>query len=244
LVIGGNYGMAGAARLAGEAAARVGAGLVTIATRKEHLTAINTARPELLAYGIDHGAQLEPLLAKANVIAIGPGLGLDAWAKDLWQVVTKTNKPLIIDADGLNLLAQQPMADRNWILTPHPGEAGRLLASSAQAVQADRFRALQQLSQAYGGVVVLKGAGSLIAGAQNSYLCRAGNPGMASAGMGDLLTGMLAGLVAQGLNLVDASCLGVLLHALAGDRVAAKQGERGMLALDLINELPGLIRVC
>ncbi|MDF2866980.1 MAG: hypothetical protein K0S11_450 [Gammaproteobacteria bacterium] len=241
LVIGGNYGMGGAVRMAGEAAARIGAGLVTLATRPEHVAAINAARPELLCYGISKPSQLKPLLAKATVLALGPGLGQDRWAQALWQLAIACPKPKVMDADALNLLAKKPFQGKAWVLTPHPGEAARLLNLSAQAIQADRYTAIAQLQQRYGGVIILKGAGSLVRIHNHTHLCTAGNPGMASAGMGDVLTGIIAGLMAQGLSLQDAANAGVMFHAQAGDKVAIKQGERGLLALDLLAELPRLV---
>lgn len=241
LVIGGNYGMAGAARLTGEAAARVGAGLVTIATRPEHVTAINAARPELLCFGLNEPLQLQSLLTKATVLALGPGLGQDQWAQALWRLTIACSKPKVIDADALNLLAKQALQQDDWVLTPHPAEAARLLNLSTQAIQADRSTAVAQLQQRYGGVVILKGANSLVRTDDRTYLCSAGNPGMASAGMGDVLTGIIAGLIAQGLSLADAAKAAVMFHAQAGDNLAAKQGERGLLALDLLAELPTLV---
>ncbi|MEO5702697.1 MAG: NAD(P)H-hydrate dehydratase [Gammaproteobacteria bacterium] len=237
LVIGGDHGMAGAIRLAGEAAARIGAGLVTIATRPDHVSGINAARPELLCRGIKSAGQLLPLIEAANVIAIGPGLGRTSWAVELFARVLDSPVPLVIDADGLNLLALEPVRCANWILTPHPGEAARLLGCSIAEIEKDRFAAVAELHKRYGGAVVLKGAGTLVwAGTGPIAVCDAGNPGMASGGMGDVLTGVIAGLLAQGSGLEAAAQLGVCLHAAAGDR-AAREGERGMLASDLFPHL-------
>jgi hydroxyethylthiazole kinase-like uncharacterized protein yjeF len=243
LIIGGNNGMGGAVRMAGEAAARTGAGLVTIATRPEHVTAINSARPELLCFGITDPSQLAALIARATVIVIGPGLGQDSWAKALLQQTLMSGKPLVLDADALNILASHHVHRTNWILTPHPGEAARLLNITTQAVQADRFTGARRLQEAYGGIVILKGAGSLIRTENQTHVCTAGNPGMASGGMGDILTGIIASLLAQGLSLTAAATVGVVFHAQAGDNRATKQGERGMLAMDLVAELPSLINV-
>lgn len=241
LVIGGHCGMAGAVRMAAEAAARTGAGLVTVATRPEHMLAIQAARPELLCFGIRYAWQLKPLLARCTVIVIGPGLGLSGWSRGLLKLALITDKPKVVDADALNLLAKNPLAREEWILTPHPAEAARLLRVKLTEIQAQRLQAVNALQQQYKGVAVLKGAGSLIAGEHARYLCTAGNPGMASGGMGDILSGILGGLLAQGLTLEQAACLGVMLHARAGDAVAAKHGERGMLALDLLPELITLL---
>ncbi len=241
LVIGGDYGMAGAVRLTGEAAARTGAGLVTIATRAAHAPHVSAQRPELLCYGVENTEQLQTLLHKADVIAIGPGLGLSPWAVELFNAVVRTSLPLVVDADALNLLARHPQTRVNWILTPHPGEAGRLLGCASSVIQRDRFSAVQKLHEQYGDVVILKGAGTLVA-AEGApvHVCTAGNPGMASAGMGDVLTGVIAGLIAQGMSLADAARLGVYLHAQAADE-AARQGERGLLASDLFAPLRKLV---
>jgi hydroxyethylthiazole kinase-like uncharacterized protein yjeF len=243
MVIGGERGMSGAARMAGEAAARVGAGLVSIATRAEHAAILSSACPELMCHGVENKRQLRPLLDKANVIAVGPGLGQGPWAQELFGAALETDLPIVVDADGLNLLANEPVRKDNWILTPHPGEAARLLNSQAGKIQLDRFAAIRDLQQRYGGVVVLKGAGTLVSGMDLGIsLCSDGNPGMASGGMGDVLTGVISGLLAQGLSLKDAANAGVYLHAVAGDR-AARFGERGMLATDLMQEVRFLINV-
>jgi NAD(P)H-hydrate epimerase len=243
LVVGGDYGMPGAVRLAAEGALRVGAGLVTVATRKAHVYATVCGRPELLCYGIETSTtQLKRLINKASIIVLGPGLGQSTWSKRLLHCVLASEKPVLIDADGLNLLARHaPKARDHWILTPHPGEAARLLQQSISWVQANRIEAASQLQTQWGGVVVLKGAHTLIASAQVVQTCTAGNPGMASGGMGDLLSGIIAGLVAQHMSLPQAALAGVTLHANAGDRVASLHGERGMLASDLLNELPFLV---
>ncbi len=241
LIVGGNYGAAGAARMAGEAAARVGAGLVSVATRPEHAAAITGQRPELMCHAIYSPADFSPLLNRATVLVIGPGLGQDSWAQELFTLALAARQFKIVDADGLNLLAKVPGKRNDWILTPHPGEAGRLLNCPTTDIQSDRFTAASGLQQNYGGVIVLKGAGTLIKSADIPGICSAGNPGMATGGMGDVLSGILGGLVAQGLGLETAAQLGVLLHARAADKVANKQGERGMLALDLMAELHALV---
>jgi NAD(P)H-hydrate epimerase len=243
LVIGGDYGLAGAIRLAGEAALRVGAGLVSIATRPEHVAAIVSGRPEIMAHGIKKTSELKPLLAKATVIILGPGLGQSPWSQQLLKQALAAPQPKVIDADALNLLALQPKQSANWVLTPHPGEAARLLNSSTAFIQADRTTAAKQLQQKYQGVIVLKGAGSLVCTATTLSLCQAGNPGMASGGMGDVLSGVIGGLIAQQFNLRHAAELGVCLHAGAGDLAAAQAGERGLIASDLMLYLHKLINV-
>lgn len=232
LCVGGNRGMAGAVRMAGEAALRTGAGLVSVATRPEHAVAMAQARPELMAVGITQCADLEHHLARASVAAIGPGLGADVWASALFGQVLETDMPLVVDADALNLLASEPVARGNWILTPHPGEAARLLACSTVDIQNDRPAAVARLADRFNAVVVLKGAGSLIHNGNSMWLCAAGNPGMAVGGMGDVLTGVIAALLAQGLSLSTAACCGVYLHAAAADEQAS-HGERGLLPTDL-----------
>jgi NAD(P)H-hydrate epimerase len=242
LVVGGNHGMSGAARLAAEAAAHIGAGLVSVATRAAHAPLLNAGRAELMVHGVETPADLAPLLARASQVVVGPGLGGDAWARALLETVLDSALPLVVDADALNLLARDPLPRGNWILTPHPGEAGRLLDSSARRVQADRFAAVPELLARYGGVVVLKGAGSLIGTPGLALrLCPRGNPGMASAGMGDVLSGVIGALIGQGLSQFDAASAGVCLHAAAGDRLAAQHGERGMLAGDLMPLLRDLV---
>lgn len=241
LAIGGDHGTAGAIRLCGEAALRAGAGLVSVATRAEHLVALNSARPELMAHAVDGPQALEPLLQRADVLALGPGLGQRAWGHALWLTALDADKPLVLDADGLNLLAHEPRRFvRAAVLTPHPGEAARLLHDTIEAVETDRFAAVRALAARHGAVAVLKGAGSLIADPSGRVaVCPWGNPGMATGGMGDLLTGVVAALLAQGCTAWEAACLGVGLHARAGD-LAAAQGERGLLASDL---LPALRRL-
>jgi hydroxyethylthiazole kinase-like uncharacterized protein yjeF len=235
-IVGGVAGMAGAVRLAGEAAYRAGAGLVTIATHPAHAAWVNIARPELLANAVTDGASLRVALRRATVLAVGPGLGQERWGRELFAEVLDARLPKVVDADALNLLAAEPLKRGDWVLTPHPGEAARLLGVSTADVQNQRFDALRALVERYGGVCVLKGAGSLI-GAQDDprvWLCDAGNPGMASGGMGDVLTGVLAALLAQGLTALDAARLGVWVHAVAGDDAARAGGTIGLLASDLM----------
>lgn len=242
LAVGGDLGSGGAVRLCGEAAVRVGAGLVSVATREANVVALLAGRPELMPHGVHVPRNLEPLLARASVLAVGPGLGQDDWGRGLWQSALDTGKPSVLDADGLNLLARSPRGlPERVVLTPHPGEAARLLDSDVAAIQADRFAAVRALAEKYRAVVVLKGAGSLVADPVGRVaVCPWGNPGMASGGMGDVLTGVVAGLMAQDLDPWDAACLGVGLHARAGD-LAARVGERGLLASDLFAYLRALV---
>jgi NAD(P)H-hydrate epimerase len=242
LCIGGEHGSGGAIALCAEAALRSGAGLVSAATRTEHVAALLARRPEVMAAGIDHPHAILGLLQRANVVAIGTGLGQQAWGRALWEVAATSGKDLVIDADALNLLAMQPCAlPSGTILTPHPGEAGRLLGIDTGAVQADRFAAARQLVERYGCVIVLKGAGTIVA-APDRIPCviAAGNPGMAVGGMGDLLTGVIAALRAQRMEAFDAACCGALLHAVAGDAAAREAGNRGLLPSDLLPHLRAL----
>lgn len=233
LIVGGGPGMPGAACLAGEAALRSGAGLVSVATHPGQLDFF-ASRPELMCRGIDEPGQLAALLEKADVVVLGPGLGQSDWARALWDAVVAIDRPLVIDADGLNWLAKFPARSKNWILTPHPGEAARLLDTDGKTIQADRLAAVGSLQRKYGGVAVLKGAGTLVSdGNGTPALCRFGNPGMAVPGMGDVLTGLIAGLLAQTRDLARSARVGVLVHALAGDE-ASGDGERGLVAGDLM----------
>lgn len=238
LIVGSGSGMPGAVRLSGEACLRVGAGLVTVAVAPENVPAISAGRPELICLQLTAASALAEVIEKAEVIAIGPGLGRTQWARDALHAVLASDKPLVIDADALNLIAEAGTKPRdNWILTPHPGEAGRLLDISTEEIQADRLAALDRLVKRYGGVVVLKGAGTLVGTKGHTpALCERGNPGMASAGTGDVLTGAVAGILAQCRDNWLAARVGVLVHAMAGD-AAARTGERGLLASDVAREL-------
>jgi len=241
LVVGGGPGMPGAVRLCAEGALRGGAGLVSIATDPGHAATIVAARPELMAHGVAAADELHDLLEKADVVAFGPGLGRTPWAQDLFAVLVADERPCVWDADALNWLAEAPARCDHRIITPHPGEAATLLGIPVGEVQSDRRAAIAKLRDLCGGVAVLKGSGTLVSGGSNvPWLCTAGNPGMAAPGMGDVLTGIIAALLAQGLTPVDAAAVGVEVHALAGDR-AAQSGERGMLASDLLNEVRGVI---
>jgi len=240
LVIGGTPGMAGAARLAGVAALRSGAGLVSIATHPASVAAM-AAPPELMTATIDTVRDLVPLLERCNIVAIGPGLGSGEWGTAMFDAALSADRPLVVDADALNLLAQRTLRRDDWILTPHPGEAGRLLGIDATQVQADRLIAARELQRRYGGTVVLKGAGSIVLSQSTTpAICDLGNPGMAVAGMGDVLTGIIAGIAAQCRDLPLAAAAAVYVHAEAGDR-AARPGERGLLASDVIGELRGSV---
>ena len=236
LCVGGDAGSGGAVLLAVDAALHCGAGLASVATRPVHVPALLARRPEAMAHAVDHAEQLAPLLERADVIAIGPGLGQGEWGRMLFDAVLACDKPRVFDADALNLLARSSRRLTECdVLTPHPGEAGRLLGIATAGVQRDRFAASQALVERYGAQVVLKGAGSIVAspGAPPAVIC-AGNPGMAVGGMGDLLTGCIAAVLAQGFASRDAAIAGALLHASAGDAAARVDGERGLLPSDLL----------
>ncbi|MBN8726835.1 MAG: NAD(P)H-hydrate dehydratase [Xanthomonadales bacterium] len=245
LAIGGDHGMGGSIQLTARAALRTGAGLVSVATRPGNVPALNAACPELMAHAAESPAEFRSLLGRASVLAIGPGLGQGEWGQALLASTLEAGKPLVLDADALNLLAAAPRElPADTIMTPHPGEAGRLLGISATEVQRDRFAAARELASRFDAVLVLKGAGTLVAAPDGRVaVCPWGNPGMASGGMGDLLTGVIAALLAQHLSPWDAARLGVALHARAGD-AAAGEAPRGLLAVDLLAPLRRLANGC
>jgi ADP-dependent NAD(P)H-hydrate dehydratase / NAD(P)H-hydrate epimerase len=240
LCIGGDHGKGGAIVLCAEAALRSGAGLVEVATRAEHVPALLARRPETMPHSIDSADALRPLLATAGAVAIGPGLGQETWGRSLYSAAVDSDRALVIDADALNLLSAKTAIGLppHTVLTPHPGEAARLLGIPAREVQADRLAAARVLCTRFGCVVVLKGAGTVVAAPdQAPRIIEAGNPGMAVGGMGDVLTGVVAALRAQGMQAFDAASCGALLHAVAGDAAARDGGERGLLPSDLFAHL-------
>ncbi|EPC3806144.1 bifunctional ADP-dependent NAD(P)H-hydrate dehydratase/NAD(P)H-hydrate epimerase [Enterobacter ludwigii] len=232
VIIGGDHGTAGAIRMTGEAALRCGAGLVRVLTRIENSAPIITARPELMVHELTPQS-LEECLEWADVVVIGPGLGQQAWGKQALQKVENFRKPMLWDADALNLLAINPDKRHNRILTPHPGEAARLLNCSVAEIESDRLLSARRLVKRYGGVAVLKGAGTVVASDEALGIVDAGNAGMASGGMGDVLSGIIGALLGQKLPLYDAACAGCVAHGVAADKLAARYGTRGMLATDL-----------
>ncbi len=233
VIIGGDHGTAGAIRMAGEAALRSGAGLVRVLTRSENISPIITARPELMVHELTPQT-LNDSLEWADVVVVGPGLGQQAWGKQALQKVGNFRKVTLWDADALNLLAINPDKRHNRILTPHPGEAARLLNCSVAEIERDRLLSAQRLVKRYGGVAVLKGAGTIVACESGAMgIVDAGNAGMASGGMGDVLSGIIGALLGQKLTPYDAACAGCVVHGAAADRLAAQYGTRGMLATDL-----------
>ena len=251
LVVGGDYGMAGAVRLSGEAAMRCGAGAVSVATHAEHAVTLSAACPVLMAHGVSDAADLAELSNRSDVIVLGPGLGKQAWGRALFSYLIETPQAKIIDADGLNLLAAEPMYCDDWILTPHPGEAARLLGTDSRTVQNSRLQASQEIVRRFGGICVLKGAGTIVCSAEQAIVCPLGSVAMATAGMGDVLSGVIAAVLAQirpqkaarttsdntaRNQLQTAAVRGVYLHAEAA-RQAAGPYQRGLLASDLMPHL-------
>lgn len=243
LVIGGNDGMPGAVILAAKAALRTGAGMATVVTRVEHVPAVAAACPEIMVYDSLNGDLPDLSVEKISVVAIGPGLGVDAWAHRLLMQAMALELPMVLDADALNLIAENNIQiNMPHIITPHPGEAARLLTfENASEIQVDRFTAIRQLQDLVKGVVVLKGSGTLIFDGEQLSLCPYGNPAMAVAGMGDVLTGVIAALVAQGMALSQAASAGVCVHAKAGD-LAAGDDVRGVMASDVIEAIRQVLK--
>lgn len=233
LVVGGDRGMGGAPLLCAEAALRSGAGLVSLATREEHVPAALARRPEIMCRGVASANQLLGLGEQATVCVFGPGLGQSSWGRSLLSIAPSLTARQVWDADALNLLAAgQAAVKAGSVLTPHPGEAARLLKLSTAQVQADRLSAVKRLAVEYQCVAILKGAGTLIAAPEGRVaLCDRGHPAMAGAGLGDVLAGLVGALLAQGMASFDAACLAVLLHARAGERLG--RSGRGLAAGDL-----------
>jgi NAD(P)H-hydrate epimerase len=254
LVIGGDHGMGGAVLLAGEAAARSGAGLTSIATRPEHAAALIARRPELMVRGLVADEDLTTVLGRATVLVLGPGLGQSAWSLDCLQrslqVAHTKDLPVVLDADALNWLSRDPTLFiqglyGKCLLTPHAGEAARLLGIARAEVDADRVATVLALQDRFGGAIVLKGPGTLVCYSQGERrqvaACGHGNPGMASGGMGDVLSGVLGALLAQKLSRADSVRLGVCIHSKAADLAAQGDGQRGLLATDLLPHLRRLL---
>ena len=285
MIVGGDLGCGGAISLAAGAALKSGAGLVSVATRPEHVPAVLARYPEAMVHGVQSGQDLQTLLDRADVIVIGPGLGQSYWGEQLLQQVMATHVPVLLDADALNILAKgrisHNLAERISVITPHPAEAARLLKSNSAVVQADRFKAAKNLSKKLSSSVVLKGVGSLISTRDMepdeaelqatpdikpddlkpetlTSICQDGNAGMASGGMGDVLSGIMGSLMAQRLNphnddahfaneatfnqaLHDLVVSAVCLHSAAAD-LAVKEGQSGMLASDVIESIRYLLK--
>ena len=235
LVIGGDKGFGGAAILASKAAVFSGAGLVSLATRSIHVEAALSSCPELMVNGIESGQDVEEILAKSTVVVLGPGLGQSAWSEQMLQrtfmEAKKRNLPVVLDADGLNLLTKLKLKSgipRKMVITPHPGEAARLVNKEVNKIQEDRFKSVTALEKKFGSVSVLKGSGSLVCykrnGKQRIGVCEAGNPGMAKGGMGDVLAGLIGSFLSQGLSLVEATEVAVDLHSKSADIASLELG--------------------
>ncbi|MBX3465140.1 MAG: NAD(P)H-hydrate dehydratase [Planctomycetes bacterium] len=236
LVVAGSHGMLGAAVLAATAALRGGAGLVQVCVPRALQPFAAVAQPCATTIARTPPA-LRAAVAAAQAIVVGPGLGATAATRALVRAVLRTSRaPVVLDADALNVLAplRRPLvAAAPVVLTPHPGEAARLLATTSAAVQADRRATLQALVARSGAVVVLKGEGTLVGAAASWYRNRTGNPGLATGGSGDVLAGLLGALLAQGLPPFRAACLAVFAHGKAADRLRRRTGEAGLIASDL-----------
>ena len=243
LCVGGNAGMSGAIRLAGESALRAGTGLVKVYAHTQSRVQSCAGRPELRV--ICDG--LAEALEWANCVVIGPGLGQDDWAIETFEQVishcAKADIPIVIDADALNLLPKHAVAftTDQCVITPHSGEAARLLGASIDEVESNRFVSARLLAQKYNATVILKGPGTIIDDAAQTWVCEHGNPGMATAGMGDVLSGIVGAMFAQRMNKTDAAKYSVCIHGRAADMIASEYGERGMLASDLFDQLRRLI---
>ena len=246
-IIGGNKGMAGAVIMAAKAALRSGVGLVTVITHPDHLSCIHTACPEVLVMSAEtEPQQLAAYLSEKDAIIVGPGLGQNDWAKNLLKQVWLQSKPVLLDADALNLLASaMAKPDEIWVrtqnatpvITPHPKEASRLLHCHVNEVQKNRFKSIEKLSYILNATVVLKGAGTLVRHEQKTYICTDGNPGLAVAGTGDILSGVIGSLLAQKYEPLLASKMGVWLHATAGDDCVSTDGVVGLMATDLPDKI-------
>jgi len=254
LVIGGDKGFGGAALLAGMSAARAGAGMVSVATHAFHAASFIARCPELMVKAIDDSNDLVNLFAKASVVVLGPGLGQSDWSNVCLQLtlthLAENPKPLVLDADALNLISQgagKSELEKNpdVIITPHPGEAARLLGCTTSEIQANRVGSVTRLQEQFGGAAILKGSGTLVCFSQGQRLqveqCAHGNPGMATGGMGDVLSGVLGGFLAQGFSVQDSARLGTCIHSYAADNHARINGERGMMASDLLDPIHQLV---
>jgi NAD(P)H-hydrate epimerase len=244
LVVAGDRGFGGAGLLAAEAAARSGAGLVSLATRPEHVTAALARCPSVMTHGLIHGSELPALIAPATVIICGPGIGRSAWGQQMLEQVIASGKPRVLDADALNLLSSRvPVRAENHILTPHPGEAARLLGCGVPDVEADRIAAAGLLQDTFGGTVLLKGAGTVVAsGRGTASIISGSNPGMATGGMGDVLSGIVGALCAQMDNSAKATAIAAVVHLAAADRASEEKGYAGLIPEDVINALPLVLR--
>ena len=248
LVVGGNIGFGGAGLLASKAAVQSGAGLVSLATRSCHLSASLSFCPEVMVKPVDSGQALEEHLNSPSVICLGPGLGKDYWSEQVMykslNAAKKNNFPMLIDADGLNLLPKfqkKLPLPKKIILTPHVGEASILLNASKENIKKNRIKSAIKISKKFSAVVVLKGKNSVVCWKDKYFICEKGNAGMATGGMGDVLSGIISSFMAQKMMLFDAACLGVDLHAEAADQYADALGENGLTPTDVLELVKELV---
>lgn len=243
LVVAGERGFGGAGILAAEAAARSGAGLISLATRPEFVGAALARCPSLMAQSVTHGSELQPLIDTASVIVCGPGIGRGAWGQQMLQQVVDSGKPRVLDADALNLMSSRAAQHaEQQVLTPHPGEAARMLGCTVPEVEADRLGAATRLQALHGGVLLLKGAGTVIASGQGVPLIVSGsNPGMATGGMGDVLAGIIGSLLGQFGDLPLATAMGAALHLESARTASVTRGYMGLLPQDVIEALPSVL---
>ena len=248
LVVGGNIGFGGAGLLASKAAVHSGAGLVSLATRSCHLSASLSFCPEVMVKPVDSGQALEKYLNLPSIICLGPGLGQDYWSEQVMykslEAAKKSNLPMLIDADGLNLLPKfqkKLPLPKKIILTPHVGEASVLLKTSKENIKKNRIKSAIKISKKFSAVVVLKGKNSIVCWKDKYFICEKGNAGMATGGMGDVLSGIISSFVAQKMTLFNAACLGVDLHAEAADEYADALGENGLTPTDVLEIIKELV---
>lgn len=256
LIIAGSPGLTGAASLAAAAAARAGAGYVTLAVPDRILPVIETKLTEIVKKGFpsDRSGVFSPksirglvsLAAESDAIALGPGLGTGLGIRGVvTKLLSETRVPAVVDADALNAIAEAhfaPKGAHHWVLTPHPGEAAKLLGTKTETIQGDRLGAARKLAEKYGSVAVLKGARTVIGDGKRSLVNPTGGPALATAGTGDVLTGIVGAFLAQGLPPIDAAICGPYLHGAAGDLAAADGGTLSVVAADLLNRLPQALR--
>lgn len=244
LILGGAPGYSGAALLCSSAAIRAGVGLTSLGTHPSHSPFLTSGWPEIMCHGISRVSDLIPLLKKSSALAIGPGLSTKSWATQIFETVEELGVPSVYDADALNLLAVSPSYKSSRIITPHSGEAARLLGLRVDEVEADRFSAVRKISEKFGGISLLKGPGTLIKSEMEApYVLLDGNPGMATGGMGDLLTGVIGSFLAQGFTQEESAVIGAAVHSRAGDLIAEKFGEVGLRPSELLDEIRSLINL-
>ena len=251
LCVAGSYCMSGAAYLSAKAAYRTGAGLVKVLTPEENRIIIQTSLPEALLGAYDRNNLDENIAAEAvkwaDVVAVGPGMGTDEAAKKLLAAVLKNSaKPVVIDADGLNIIAADPklweIVPRGSVITPHPGEMARLCDCSVSEILADVNGICQGFARARDVVCVLKDHNTAVSNGEDVYVKYTGNSGMATGGSGDVLTGRIAALMAEGLSPFAAAAIGVRMHGAAGDAAAEALGEYSVMASDIIDSIPKVMK--